>query len=328
MTARTVLVLGANGRFGGAATAAFAEAGWRVLAQTRRTPKALPLGAEPLLAPLDDTEGLARAAAGAAVVVHAVNPLYTDWEDQLLPLARSGLDVAARLGALFMLPGNVYAFGEGMPAILSEDTPEQPTCGKGRLRAALEAEIRARAEAGRFRAVIVRAGDFYGSGEGSWLDLSIIKSLKRGRLVYPGPLDVPHAWAYLPDLARTFVAVAETSLGRDGPAFETLHFEGHTLTGAQLLDLIESAACELGLAPAKGWRRGGMPWEFIRLAGLFAPMLRAVAEMSFLWRIPHALDGARLSARIGPLPMTPPAEAIRQALIDLGFAPRNPMAAE
>lgn len=328
MTARTVLVLGANGRLGAAATAAFAEAGWRVLAQTRRTPTNLPLGAEPLLAPLDDPEGLAKAAAGAAVVVHAVNPLYTDWEDQLLPLARSGMDVAARLGALFMLPGNVYAFGEGMPAILSEDTPEQPTCGKGRLRAALEAEIRARAEAGRFRAVIVRAGDFYGSGEGSWLDLSIIKSLKRGRLVYPGPLDVPHAWAYLPDLARTFVAVAETSLGRDGPAFETLHFEGHTLTGAQLLDLIESAACELGLAPAKGWRRGGMPWEFIRLAGLFAPMLRAVAEMSFLWRIPHALDGARLNARIGPLPMTPPAEAIRQALIDLGFAPRNPMAAE
>ena len=32
----TVLVLGANGRFGLAATRAFAAAGWRVLAQVRR----------------------------------------------------------------------------------------------------------------------------------------------------------------------------------------------------------------------------------------------------------------------------------------------------
>ena len=31
--ARTVLVLGANGRFGAAATQAFAEAGWRVIAK-------------------------------------------------------------------------------------------------------------------------------------------------------------------------------------------------------------------------------------------------------------------------------------------------------
>jgi len=95
---RTVLILGAHGRFGAAAAEAFWSAGWRVVAQARRGELAIPLS---------DTAGLAQAAAGASAVVYAANPLYTDWDTQMLPLARAGMDVAQRLGALFMLPGNV-----------------------------------------------------------------------------------------------------------------------------------------------------------------------------------------------------------------------------
>ncbi|MFN8992364.1 MAG: epimerase, partial [Pseudomonadota bacterium] len=127
---------------------AFAEAGWRVLAQARRPQPTLPPGAEALSISLGETEALAAAAAaGAEVVLHAVNPPYTDWEAQVMPLGRQGMDVAERLGALFMLPGNVYGYGEAMPALLAEDTPENPTTSKGRLRVALEGEMSARAEA-------------------------------------------------------------------------------------------------------------------------------------------------------------------------------------
>ena len=45
---------------------------------------------------------------------------------------------AERLGATFMLPGNVYNFGTGMPARLDETTPERPSTEKGRIRRALE----------------------------------------------------------------------------------------------------------------------------------------------------------------------------------------------
>lgn len=323
MSDRIALVLGAHGRFGSAAVAAFAASGWRVLAQARGAPAELPHGARHLAVALDDTEALVAAAAGASVVVYAVNPPYTDWARQLLPLARQGLDAAERLGALFMLPGNVYGYGDGMPGLLREDTPERPTTEKGRLRVELEAEIASRARAGCLRAVVVRAGDFYGSGRGSWLDLAVVKSLRAGRLVYPGPLDVPHAWAYLPDLARAFVAVAERAQAGEAPAFETLHFAGHTLTGAGLLEAVQAAAADLGAVPpvvaTRGWRRGGMPWGFLRVMGLVLPMMRAIAEMRYLWRVPHALDGTRLAARVGPLPQTPPRQALRQALAELGF---------
>lgn len=317
------LVLGANGRFGAAAVAAFAAAGWSVLAQARRVPADLPHGARHLAVALDDTETLVAAAAGACVVVHAVNPVYTDWARLLLPLARKGLDAAERLGALFMLPGNVYGYGEDMPSVLREDTPMRPTNEKGRLRVDLEAEIAGRAHAGRLRAVVIRAGDFYGGGQGSWLDLAVVKSLRAGKLVYPGPLGVPHAWAYLPDLAHAFVAMAERSRPANAPAFETLHFAGHTMTGTELLDTVQAAAADLGIVPAvaaqRGWRHGAIPWGFIRVMGVVMPMMRAIAEMSYLWRVPHALDGTALTARIGPLPQTLPRQAMCQALVKLGF---------
>ena len=81
-----VLVLGANGRLGAAAVQAFAAAGWAVRAQARRAPAALPRGATHVALPLDDAAGLAAAAAGAKLVVYAVNPLYTQWQTQALPL--------------------------------------------------------------------------------------------------------------------------------------------------------------------------------------------------------------------------------------------------
>lgn len=320
MQSKTVLVLGANGRFGQAAVQAFAAAGWRVLAQARRMPSALPPRARYLGPALEDTDALAAEAAGARAVVYAVNPLYTEWEQHMLPLARQGMAVAERLGAVFMLPGNVYNYGAGMPALLAEDSPERPSTEKGRLRVALEAELRERAAAGRLRAAVIRAGDFYGGGgRGSWFDLAIVKSLRAGKLVYPGPLDVPHAWAYLPDLARAFVALAERVDEPGAPAFEKLHFAGHTLTGRELLDLVEAAAADLGLRPARGLRRGGMPWPLLRAAGVFVPMLREVSRMSYLWRVPHALDGGRLQARVGRLATTPAREAVRRSLIDLGL---------
>ncbi|MDE1950058.1 MAG: NAD-dependent epimerase/dehydratase family protein [Burkholderiales bacterium] len=314
MTDKTVLVLGAAGRFGAAAVEAFAAAGWRVLAQARRAPaQPLPVRAEAVSLPLAETDAIVARAAGARAVVYAVNPVYTRWNQELLPLFRQGLEVARKLDARFMLPGNVYNYGESMPALLHEDTAERPSNAKGRLRCEMEAGLRAAPVA----AVVIRAGDFFGAGRGSWLDQAIAKDLARGKLVYPGPLDRVHAWAYLPDFARAFVAVAEQAAA---PKFQRLNFAGYPLTGAALLAAIEAAAADLGLAPAGGFRRGSLPWGLMRALGPFVPMWRELARMSYLWRVPHALDGAALERAVGRLPATPLAAALRRTLLDLGPA--------
>ncbi len=325
---KSVLILGANGRFGQAATQAFAQAGWRVLAQVRRAPAApLPAGATALALPLADTATLCAQAGRVLAVVHAVNPVYTRWDAEAMPALQHGMAVAQQLHALFMLPGNVYNFGEGMPALLTETTPQAPSNNKGRIRVAMEAAMRDRSAKGTkgaegaqaaqgLRSVVIRAGDFYGCGSGSWLDLAVVKSIRKGKLVYPGPLDLPHAWAYLPDLARAFVAVATRPPVQ---AFETLHFAGHTLTGRELLGALQAEAEALGLHPARGWRTGGMPWRLIRTVGLVYPLWRELAHMRYLWRVPHALSGDALTRAVGPLPATPLQQALRTALIDLGL---------
>lgn len=312
---RHVLVLGANGRLGQAALQAFAAAGWQVTGQVRRAPSAAwPAQAAPLAVPLADTEALA--ATGADVVLHAVNPPYTAWDAEAMPALRHGLAVAERLRAHFMLPGNVYNFGAGMPARLDERTSERPTTDKGRQRVMMEAELAARAARGSLRGTVIRAGDFYGAGRGSWLDLVVVKDLAKGRLVYPGPLNVAHAWAYVPDLARTFVAVASMS---QAPAFARLHFAGHTLTGRELLAALERVATGMGLAPAAGWKRGTLPWGLMRMASPLWPMGRELLAMRYLWQVPHALDGSALAQAAGVMPQTPVDEALAQALTALGF---------
>lgn len=129
------------------------------------------------------------------------------------------------------------------------------------------------------------------------------KSLARGRFTQMGPADLPHAWAYLPDLARVFVAVAER---RAALAPHTrLNHAGFTLSGAELQAAFEAA---LG----RPLRRARFPWPLLRLATPFSPMLRALFEMRYLWQRPHRLDDSRLRARLGELPQTALAEMVRQ----------------
>lgn len=317
----TVLVLGARGRFGQAAVRAFAQGGWRVIAQARPGSQDPGLaGVRWLAAAPEDTAALAPAAAGAQVVVQALSPQYTHraWRVEVPRLTRAAIDVTRVLGATLMLPASVYNFGAGMPAVLREDTPQRPTTFKGRMRLASEAQIRAATQGGRMRAVVVRGGDFFGSGAGAWFDQVVVKDLHRARLTYPGAFDVPTAWAYLPDMAQSFVRIAErrAQLG----AFETLHFGGYSLTGADWTAAATVVAQAQGwLAPGQALRTGTLPWPLLRLAGLVNPTLAALAEMRYLWRTPHRLDNARLRALIGEEPNTPFAQALRAALAERGL---------
>ena len=318
----TVLVLGARGRFGLAATRAFAASGWRVLAQIR--PRATApdcAGVSWLPVAVDDTAALAQAARGAAVVVHALNPLYTAWETEAMPLLDAGLRVARQLNALVMLPGNVYNFGAGMPPVLVEDTPQNAHTRKGKIRIAMEQQLQQVATAGGVRAVVIRAGDFFGGGTGSWFDLALAKDITRGKMTYPGALDLPTAWAYLPDLANTFVRVADKLLDAPGgfAPFELFHFRGYSLTGRQWAEQLTAAARDNGwLQPDGQLKIAALPWPLIKAGGLLVPMWRELARMRYLWQTPHALAGDKLAALIGPEPHTELSVAVRQALQDLG----------
>lgn len=311
----TVLILGAKGRFGLSAAQAFAAAGWRVLGQVRpgATPPSVP-GVEWLVADLGDHAALARRAAGASVVVHALNPLYTNaaWQAEVLPMTDAALEISARLGATLMVPGNVYNFGANAPTLLRVGTAQQAHTAKGQVRMAMEHRL----QESRVQTIVIRAGDFFGRGTGSWFDTVVAKELPKGVLRYPAANGVHTAWAYLPDLAQSFVRVADKR-GQLG-AHTTLHFAGHNLCAADWARVLEP-----GLA-LRGWLRAGqapavklLPWWALRVAGWFNPVLHSLFDMRYLWQRPYALDNYELVALIGEEPRTPLLQAAATALDEL-----------
>jgi nucleoside-diphosphate-sugar epimerase len=320
----TVLILGAKGRFGLSAAQAFAAAGWRVLGQVRpgATPKPVP-GVEWLAVDLNDHATLVQQAQGAQVVVHALNPLYTNaaWQAQVLPMTDAALQISTALDATLMVPGNVYNFGADAPALLQVQTPQHAHTVKGKVRMAMEQRL----AQSSVQTIVIRAGDFFGQGTGSWFDTVVAKELPKGVLRYPAANGVHTAWAYLPDLARTFVLVAEKRavLG----AHTALHFAGHNLCAADWQRVLAAPVAQqfsgANLCAGGGTGVGqppaikALPWWGLRVGGWFNPVLASLFDMRYLWQRPYALDNFELVRLIGEEPRTPLAQAAQCAMQEL-----------
>lgn len=310
-----ILVLGAAGQLGRTAAEAFRAAGWQVASLVRghATADVAP-GTEPIEVDARDTEAVIEAARGADVVLHALNLPYTHWWAAALPLTESAIAAARAHGATLVFPGNLFIYGAGIPAVVDETTPTRPTSRKGEVRAEIEARLRAATEEG-VRVIILRSGDFFGgSGIGSYFDRILVREVSVGRLTYPGPLDVVHEWAYVPDLCDAMLRLVEVRAGLE--PFAQFGFPGHAVTGRALVGAI-ARAC------GRGFKVNGMPWTLLRLLGLAVPVFRELSEVSYLWSTPHAIDGTRLAAVIGDVPHTPLDRAVVAALLRLGIRRRS-----
>jgi nucleoside-diphosphate-sugar epimerase len=308
-----VLVLGAAGQLGRAAAKAFRSAGWSVASLVRgRAGSAIAPGTELIEVDARDTAAVIEAARGADVVLTALNVPFTQWTTAAMPLAETAIAAAREASATLVFPGNLYVYGAKAPAIVDETTPVEPTSRKGELRAAVEARLRAAAEQGT-RVIILRSGDYFGAGSGSYFDRLLIRDIGSGRLTYPGPLDVVHEWAYLPDLTEALRRLVDARATL--PPFAQFGFPGHAVTGREMVGAI-SRAC------GRGFKVSGMPWTMLRLFGAVVPIFRELSEMSYLWSTPHAIDGTRLAAVIGDIPFTPLDRAVAAALLELGIRRR------
>ena len=304
----SILVLGAAGRLGTVAAETFRDAGWNVKGLVRPgRGGAVPRKIEAIEAVTRD-EAIA-AAQGCDVVLNALNPVITEWRKNALSLAYAAVAAAESNGATLLFPGSVWNYGRAMPPVLDETTPMRPTARKGGMRVEIEQRIQEACDRG-MRAIVLRAGDFFGGGIGSWFDLVIAKDIERSRLTYPGPLDVEHAWAYLPDYAKTLVRLAERRASF-APC-ETFGFPGHAVTGREFIAAIETVT-------RSKFTRRTMSWWFLKSFGQLLAMGRELSELEYLWRVPHRISGDKLKAAIGEIPHTPLPDAIAASLRAVGY---------
>lgn len=296
---QSVIVLGAKGRFGRAATAAFQAAGWRVTEAARHWDAPTPLQ---VTLDLSDASALAQSTLGHDVIVNALHPPYPAWSVEVPRITDAVIAAARASGATVMIPGNIYNYGSRLPTTLSEHTPWIGDHRKAAIRIQME---QAYQDSG-VRTIVLRAGDFFEAAQtGNWFDSHIAHKAWAGKVMYPGPHDVNHAWAWLPDMARGMVALAEAR--KDFATFEEFGFPGYTLTGAALIRAIETAV-------GRPVRTSGMPWWALRVLGAVNPLMREVAEMRYLWTTPHEVDGAKFRAAVPDFKATPLQDAITAAL--------------
>lgn len=257
------LVLGASGQFGGHMARAFDAAGWEVRRYRRGT-------------------DMTAAALGADVIVNGLNPpMYHDWA-RLIPQITAEVIAAARAsGATVIVPGNVYVYGK-QAGPWGADTPHRPCSRKGAIRAEMEASYRASG----LRVILLRGGDFLDAESvGSVMNMVVMKDIARQKLTAIAAPDVPRAYAYLPDMARAAVALAEKRHGL--PRFADIPFAGLTFSMNDWRAEIEHQAGKPIKMKPFAW------WQLVLLSP-FWELARELREMRYLFETPHRLDPAPL----------------------------------
>lgn len=298
------VVFGAGGGLGSAVIAELAAQGARVRAINRKGQAEVPAGVEVVAGDGADPESAKQVCAGAAVVYHCANPPYNTWPQTIAPLMRGIIAGAESAGAPLVYGDNLYMYGD-TSGLIHEELATDAQTRKGKIRADIAAELLAAHRAGRVRAVIGRAADFYGPfayGSGELLFKAALAGKKAKAL---GDIDKPHTWTYTADAARGLVRLGaeESSWG------QVWHLpSAPTITTRELARIVYE---EAGHPEAFGVQTAGR--VLVTLMGLFDPIMNELKEMMYQWDRPFILSHEKFAKAFGD-DSTPHREAVKATL--------------
>lgn len=274
-----VLVLGASGQFGGHMARAFDAAGWKVRRYQRGS-------------------DMSKAAQGADIIVNGLNPpMYHDWARLIPQITAEVIDAAKASGATVIVPGNVYVYGN-QPSPWVADTPHRPCSRKGAIRADMEARYRASG----VRVILLRGGDFLDADSAaSVMNMVVMKAVTRGRLTAIVAPEVPRAYAYLPDMVRAGVALAEQR--EHLPRYADIPFAGLTFS-------MTDWKAEVERQSRRPMKMSPFAWWHLTLLAPFWELARELREMRYLFETAHSLDPAPLAALVPDLRTTPLSQVV------------------
>lgn len=241
-----------------------------------------------------DVDTLLHHVDASGAIVNAANPPYHRWPQDWPPLHRSMSTAAERSGALLVVMDNLYALGAGARMPMQEDSPLRPTGHKGAVRAEMATTLMEAHAAGRLRAAIVRASDFYGPAvlDSAFAERVIPRVIAGRKVSLLGSLDVPHSVSYMPDVAATIAAV----VSRPSAAGQTwLVPNSPAVTQRQIVEAFARAAGRTAKVSA-------VPHIAITVGGVVVPLFREVKETWYQFAEPWTTDSARTEAALGVAP--------------------------
>jgi nucleoside-diphosphate-sugar epimerase len=261
-------------------------------------------GAEVVAADASDPTTSRKVCEGAAVVYHCATAAYGRWAQFLPPLMNGVIEGAAAAQAKLVYGDNLYAYGP-VDGPLREDLPYRPIGPNTRTRADVADTLMSAHAAGRVRATIGRASDFYGpfARQSTAGDGFFARALAGKPAQVLGDTDSPHTYMFIDDFAAGLVTLAESNeaLG------EVWHLpSAETVSTRRFIEIVFE---ELRL-PA---RLQPVPKLAITLLALFVPAMAAVKETSYQREHPWVVDHSKF-ARAFPSAPTPHEQAISKTL--------------
>jgi nucleoside-diphosphate-sugar epimerase len=284
------IVIFGYGPTGRASATQFLAEGRDVVIAQRHPPAALPKGAEFVACDVLDRDAVMKTAALGDAFVVAVGFPYVSalWRD-VWPRAIGNFVAASEAtGARMIFIDNLYMYGPRDEPLV-ETAPLTDYGRKPAVRAAITRTWMEACAAGRARVVALRAPDFYGPGVGlSYLGDPTIAAMAKGKTAMVlGSPDMPHDFAYVPDVARavsTLLAAPDTAYGQ---AWHVPCAPTRTMR-----EILAVAASALGVR----LKLFALPEFALGPLGLFVPLLRERKEMGFTFDRPYRVDSSKFAS--------------------------------
>jgi nucleoside-diphosphate-sugar epimerase len=257
----------------------------------------------------EDTASFAEACAGVETVVYLVGPAVWKYKDTV-PLMKKTL-AAARAGGVrrLLVMSSNWSYGPFTDEPVTEAGAREPQTEKGRIRKEQEDLVLAAHVPGSFTTAVLRVAELYGPKVEASALWSAFQAAKRGTEAQVlGPIDEPHEFAYVPDVAATVATMLETEAIWNGETGQAWNLGGVAVTTIhRMISLIFATERK----PEKFKVPGRWMLKVVRAMN---PYIREIEEMSYLQEQTLLLNDTKLRTALGTLTKTSYPEAVRQTL--------------
>jgi nucleoside-diphosphate-sugar epimerase len=261
---------------------------------------------ERIAADATDADRLASLTEGAVALYNCASPAYHRWLTDWPPIATALITAAERTGAVLATTSNLYGYGE-VTGPITASTPLAAIHPKLKLRADMWRAALAAHDAGSLRATEVRGSDYIEAN--SIFAVTLGKPLLAGKKAWSAaPLDVPHSWTSIADVAA-LLTTAATDHRAWGKAW--------LVPTEAPLTIRELATRFTAVAGVGAPKLGVIPAPVLRAVGLFSPVVRELRTTAYQFSRPFVLDA---SASTETFDLKPRAidESLRAAVKSLG----------
>ena len=293
-----------TGPLGLAVASRLMSSGHRVRLVNRSGKADAPQGVEVVAADVADPAAARKVCEGAAIVFHCASGPYGRWAQTLPPIMNGIIEGTAAAGARLVYGDNLYAYGP-VDGPIREDLPYRPVGPTTRARAQVATTLMNAHAAGKVRATIGRASDFYGprARQSKVGDGVFVRALAGKPAQALGDPETLHTYTSIHDFAAGLVTLAEHDEALGGvwhvPSAETV-------TTRRFIEMVFQQIKQ----PARLQR---VPRLMISMLGVFIPAMRAVKETLYQSERPWVVDHSSFARAFGSRP-TPHEQAIAETL--------------